>query len=196
MKYYFGSENNITIIPKGLVTNNLLVALFMSIRMKHIPLYMTLINNDVFIVENSKNNFHLLKVSSYIYEFEQDKLPHTDWFYDSNSEFTLVEPTKYQKSYKIKNVYYTLKKLGCHFITYSKIQKFINNFIPKKIYQHSMKYMYHGSPISITDKYVKPMHDGFEKNPYVYANCIRTPSLKFSVKGLANTLKWGYLTEH
>lgn len=65
--------------------------------------------------------------------------------------------------------------------------------IPKHEYKHDLKFMYHGSPVDIQDKYVKPMNDGFEKIPYVYANSIRTPSLKFTIGGLGKTLKWGVI---
>lgn len=165
-----------------------------SIKLKHIPLYPKIINKYLFIIENVNNGLNLLKKLSNLYEIECEKLRHDpNWFYDKKSEFVLDKEIKKRKEYKISNVYNALKKLGAKFISYDKIQKFIGSFIPKNIYQHEFEYMYHGSRVNIKG-YVEPRNDGFEKVNYVYANCIRTPSLKFSTrKGIAVTLQWGVI---
>ena len=206
MKYYFASQTNYNkIIPYQqnhdprnyiIVSKYPIVALLSSIKIRHIPLFITNINENIYIIEYIKNSLNLFKNSTFLYEIEwTDKVYKEDWNNVAKYEFEIRSEPEFSNKIKIDNVYnYFKKSKQIKLIKQHTFMKFINQYIPKQKYtiQSSEKqYLYHGSPTNINDSYLKPHDDGNSKKPYLYVSCLKTAALKFAVKGLSNVVKWG-----
>lgn len=200
MKFYYGSENklkNIIQLPSNkkyfLASNKIIVALINGIKFHHLPLYILEINGEIYIIEYSENGFDQLNKTIYVYEFDTDKYIQNDWFYFKRYEYEIGEPSLILKTYTFDNAYNMLKSAkNVHFVNKKTLDEFIDKKIPSKKYElpkEEKKYFYHGSNVDIKDNFLKTSYDGFEKMPLVYANSIRTASLKFAIKDIY--IMWG-----
>jgi hypothetical protein len=196
MKYYFSTEtdyNDILSLTREyyLVYDNPIMATITAVKLKHIPLTYIAVNDNIFIIELVDHSVNLLKKQSYLYEFEADTLKQEDWLYFPEHEYELHVPIKISNKLKIPDVYDFVKH-DTTIINYETFINFVHNHIPEQKYPYCSpeKYLYHGSPVDIKDQYIKPMNDGHEPIPLVYASCYKSGALKFSVKGASNAIIW------
>lgn len=215
MKYFYASETEYTkVIPLTgssiLVTDDPIMALLKAIRLKHIPLTFIDIDqtmmlerlppikktiSNIFAIELTQSSLKLLEKKAFLYIFESDPLEQDDWFYFPKHEFEMRKAIKILFKTEIKNVYNAVKD-SVTFITHDMLNDFIRIQIPAHKSILVTRELYHGSPVDITDAYVKPMDDGHEKIPLVYAVKHKAAALKFAVRGAAMAIIWNYTNNY
>lgn len=191
---YYADKNIIKTIPANTIVSNDIIAILLGLHIKHFPILFIHNHDEYYIIENTPKSINtIFKTSIILYEIDvtKDKPSKKDYYYFSEYEYTLNTEVIPIRRAKILNVYKYLQKKVI-FIPYKTYIKFIYSYIPNSINKNNDKLdlYFHGSSVNISDKYLKPSHDGFEENKYVYVNKIRSASLLFCVRRFGTGIIW------